>query len=66
MLLYKLVGTAMRPGRQLHVIHELHVDGYIYVFRRGYINMGVICYASDNIEYDRRILELSNAPLHIK
>ena len=25
----------------------------------------VICYASDIIEYDRSIIKLSNAPLHI-
>ena len=26
----------------------------------------IMCYASDIIEYDRRISELSNAPLHTK
>ena len=27
--------------------------------------MGVICYASDTIEYDRRAPELSNTSLHM-
>ena len=30
------------------------------------ISMMVICNNSDIIEYDRRIFELSNAPLHLK
>ena len=29
------------------------------------VSVGVICYAGDSIEYDRRTPELCNAPLHI-
>ena len=34
--------------------------------KEGIYQYSVICYASDVIEYNRRRLEPSNAPLHMK
>ena len=41
---------------------------YLYFLKRvdiSMVNMVVICYTSDTIEYSKRTTELSKAPLHV-
>ena len=44
---------------------SLQVAGRYVCLKEVDISILVICYASDDIEYNKRIPELSNEPLHI-
>ena len=61
--------VAALPAVNDHVLQvKLAIDSrhMLMCLKWGSISMVVICYGRDAIGYSRRILELSNATLHMK